>query len=213
MPRELKKYQLVERSISKKYRHDLWNSFIEAVKEYHLVDENDIICVEIDGSAQSILTAKLFQHLKRVSDTPFDIVFKSDDDYSELNIPTESNPSGYNKIASFECMSDVIEITLDNILHNSRIESILPMQDNVIRPLYCISRENISAFVRYNALECPVTQSSRKDASQLLSKLEKENKGICHSIFRSVHALSLDTMLGYSSNNEYHSYLDKYDIK
>lgn len=210
MPRELKKYQLVERSISKKYRHDLWNNFIEAVKEYRLVEENDCICINLDGSAQSILIAKLFQHLKRVSDVPFEIIFKSDGDYSELNIPVEQNPTGYNKITANECMSDIIEITLDNMLNNSKIESLLPMENGVIRPLYCISRDNIAAFVRYNALECSVTESSRKDTSQLLNKLEMENKGICHSIFRSVHALSLDTMLGYTSNDEYHSYLEKY---
>lgn len=211
MPRELEKYQLIERSISKKYRHDLWNNFIEAVKEYKLVEENDCICINLDGTAQSILIAKLFQHLKRVSNTPFDIVFKSEDDYSELNIPTEPNPIGYNKITSNECMSDVIEITLDNMLNNSKVESILPMDNNIIRPLYCITRDSISAFVRYNALECPVMQSSRKDTSRLLEQLEKENKGICHSIFRSVHALSLDTMIGYTSNNENHSFLYKYD--
>lgn len=211
MPRELKKYQLVERSISKKYRHDLWNNFIEAIKEYRLVEENDYICVDIDGTAQSILIAKLFQHLKRISDTPFSLVFKGDGDYSELNIPVEQNPKGYNKITSNECMSDVIEITLDNMLNNSKVESILPMEDNIIRPLYCISRDSISAFVRYNALECPVTQSNRASTSQLLQRLEMENKGICHSIFRSVHALSLDTMIGYNSKNKYHSYLDSYD--
>ena len=43
MNRELPKYQMVERSISKKYRKEIWNPFIEAVKKYGLIQENDKI--------------------------------------------------------------------------------------------------------------------------------------------------------------------------
>lgn len=210
MARELKKYQLVERSITKKYRHNLWNAFVHAVKEYKLVKENDVICVNIDGTAQSILIAKLFQHLQRISDMPFELVFKSDDDYTDLNIPTTPNPSGYNKQTSNECLSDIVEATLDNILYHSKVESIIPMENGLIRPLYCIRRDDIAAFVRYNALECPVIPSKREATSQLLAKLEKENKGIEHSIFKSVHSLSLDTMIAYETDNKTYNYIDSY---
>lgn len=210
MARELQKYQLIERSITKKYRHELWNQLVQAVKEYKLVEKNDVICVDIDGSAQSILIAKLFQHLKRISDTPFDVVFKSDDDLSYYGIDTEGSPNGYNKITSNECMSDVIEHTIENMLQNGKIEAILPMEGNVIHPLFCISRRDIEAFVRYNELDLVVTGPKDDDSAKLLAELESKNKGICHSIFRSIHALSLDTMLGYTTDGEYHSYLESY---
>lgn len=210
MARELKQYQLVERSITKKYRHELWNAFLQGVKEYHLVEENDTICVNMDGSAQSILIAKLFQHLMRISDTPFSLVIKGDGDYSELNIPITNDVTEFTKQTSNECFSDVIEHTLDSILTKSKIESILPMQNDVIRPLFCIKREHIAAFVRYNALECPVMPSSKEYVSQLLNDLEKQNKGIQHSIFKSIHALSLDTMIGYESDGIMHNYLNNY---
>ena len=37
MKRELEPYQLIERSIIKKYRKELWTPFIVAVKRYELI--------------------------------------------------------------------------------------------------------------------------------------------------------------------------------
>lgn len=210
MARELKQYQLVERSITKKYRHELWNAFVQGVKEYNLVEKDDIICVNLDGSAQSILIAKLFQHLMRISEIPFTLVFKGNGDYSDMNIDVVENADESTKQTSNECFSDVIEHTMNSILEKGKTEGILPMEGNVIRPLFCIKREHIAAFVRYNALEFPVTPSTHESTSILLSNLEKENKGIQHSIFKSIHSLSLDTMVRYESDGITHNYLDNY---
>ena len=49
MGRQLTEYQLVERSIVKKYRKTIWNPFIEAVKKYELIKPNDKIAVCISG--------------------------------------------------------------------------------------------------------------------------------------------------------------------
>ena len=43
MKRELEPYQLIERSIIKKYRKELWTPFIVAVKRYELVQAGDRI--------------------------------------------------------------------------------------------------------------------------------------------------------------------------
>ncbi|MBQ3904966.1 MAG: tRNA 2-thiocytidine biosynthesis protein TtcA, partial [Eubacterium sp.] len=75
MARELEKYQLVERSIIKKYRKEIWNPFIEGVKNYRLVNEGDKIAVCISGGKDSMLMAKLMQQLQRVSETKFELVF------------------------------------------------------------------------------------------------------------------------------------------
>ena len=45
MPRELEPYQMIERSIVKKYKKELWNPFIRAVKQYELIKEGDKIAV------------------------------------------------------------------------------------------------------------------------------------------------------------------------
>ena len=65
MARELEKYQLIERSIIKKYRKEIWNPFVEAVKKYELVQSGDKIAVCISGGKDSMLCAKLMQQLQR----------------------------------------------------------------------------------------------------------------------------------------------------
>jgi hypothetical protein len=39
MPRELEKHQLYQRSLIKKFRRELWNPFVAAVKNYRLIEE------------------------------------------------------------------------------------------------------------------------------------------------------------------------------
>ena len=83
---EMEPYQKVERSIITKYRHGIWNPFIEAVKRYELIQEGDKIAVCISGGKDSMLMAKLFQILLRISETPFEAVFLvMDPGYNELN--------------------------------------------------------------------------------------------------------------------------------
>ena len=73
--RILRPCQLVERSIVKKYRKELWNPFIAAVKRYKLIAEGDKIAVCISGGKDSMLLAKLMQLLQRISEVPFELVF------------------------------------------------------------------------------------------------------------------------------------------
>ena len=75
MARELSRCQLIERSIIKKYREELWNPFILAVKRYELVQAGDRIAVCISGGKDSMLLAKLMQQLQRVSIVPFQAVY------------------------------------------------------------------------------------------------------------------------------------------
>ena len=79
MSRELTKRQLTERSISKKYRKEIWNPFIAAVKRYELVEPGDRIAVCVSGGKDSFLCAVLMRMLQRFSEVPFDLVFLSMD--------------------------------------------------------------------------------------------------------------------------------------
>ena len=45
MARNLETYQLIERSIIKKYRKQIWNKFTYAVKKYLLILKDDKIAV------------------------------------------------------------------------------------------------------------------------------------------------------------------------
>lgn len=86
MSKELEMYQSVERSITKKYRKELWNPFIAAVKRYELIQTGDKIAVCISGGKDSMLMAKLMQMLRRFSEISFELVFLvMDPGYNELN--------------------------------------------------------------------------------------------------------------------------------
>ena len=86
MKRELAPYQLVERSIQKKYRDVLWTPFIAAVKRYDLISTGDKIAVCISGGKDSMLMAKLLQMLQRHSEVPFELVYLvMDPGYNAVN--------------------------------------------------------------------------------------------------------------------------------
>ncbi len=82
----MEKYQLAERSIFKTYRKEIWNPFVAAVKNYHLIKSGDKIAVCISGGKDSMLMAKLLQMLQRFSEVPFELVFLvMDPGYSGAN--------------------------------------------------------------------------------------------------------------------------------
>ena len=86
MARALEPYQIIERSIIKKFRKVLWNPFTYAVKKYDLIQAGDKIAVCISGGKDSMLMAKLMQELHRHSDVPFDLIYLvMDPGYNEIN--------------------------------------------------------------------------------------------------------------------------------
>lgn len=278
MSRQLETYQLIERSIIKKYRKTIWNPFILAVKRYELVRPGDRIAVCISGGKDSMLMAKLMQELQRHSDVPFDLVFLvMDPGYNDINrkkiesnaellrIPitvfetdifavanmqehspcylcakmrrghlySKAKELGCNKIALGHHFSDVIETTLLGMFYGSQLQAMPPKLHSsnfegmeLIRPMYCVHEEDIIAWKRYNDLEfiqcaCRFTEnctmcdnggggSKRQEIKQLIRKLKKDNPIIEKSIFNSIHAVCLDTMVGYKTKGKEYSFLDNY---
>ena len=71
----MERYRDIERSIIKTYRKEIWSKFIKAVKDYHLINENDKIMVCISGGKDSFLLAKCIQELKRHSQINFEAYY------------------------------------------------------------------------------------------------------------------------------------------
>ncbi len=69
----------IEKSIRKKFKHDLEGKFEKAVVQYGLIEEGDHIAVCISGGKDSMLMAKLFQEIKRHNKFPFSLSFISMD--------------------------------------------------------------------------------------------------------------------------------------
>ena len=111
MARELQPHELIERSLITKFRKTIWRPFIEACRQYELVQAGDRIAVCISGGKDSMLLAKLMQQLQKHSDFPFELVFLvMDPGYNELNRQKiESNAALLNiPVTIFE--SDIFEV-------------------------------------------------------------------------------------------------------
>ena len=279
MARELEPYQLIERSLTKRFRKEIWNPFIRAVKQYELISKGDKIAVCISGGKDSMLMAKLLQQLQRHSDEPFELVYlvmdpgynaenraRIEENARLLNIPAvffESNifdvansagespcylcarmrrghlyakarELGCNKIALGHHFNDVIETTLLGMFYGSQLQAMLPKLHStnfegmeLIRPLYCVHEDAILSWCRYNSLEfircaCRFTEeykgngnaellSKRQEMKDLIAELKKTNPIIEKSIFKSIHSVCLDTMPGWKTHGEEHSFLENYD--
>ncbi|NLP48895.1 MAG: tRNA 2-thiocytidine biosynthesis protein TtcA [Clostridiales bacterium] len=86
MSRKLEKHKTSERSINKKYRKEIWNPFVGALKRYELIEAGDKIAVCISGGKDSMLLAKLMQILQKYSQIPFENIFLlMDPGYKEEN--------------------------------------------------------------------------------------------------------------------------------
>ena len=124
MSRELTPQEIAERSLIKKYRKELWNPFIAAVKRYELVVPGDRIAVCISGGKDSMVLAKLMQELQRHTEQPFQLTFLvMDPGYAPANRALiEDNAARLGiPITVFE--SDIFDVT-----HQGGEESLLPVR-------------------------------------------------------------------------------------
>ena len=276
MRRELDACQMIERSINKKFRKELWTPFMLAVRRYELIKPGDRIAVCISGGKDSMLLAKLMQELRRHTEVPFELKFlvmdpgynpanrrRIEENAALLRVPvtifesnifsvadeTDRNPCylcarmrrghlyskakelGCNKIALGHHFNDVIETTVMAMFYGAQLQAMLPKlhSDNfegmeLIRPLYCVHEDDIIAWARYNHLEfircaCRLTEraavdtgaSKRQEIKALIRALKRDNPDIEKSIFNSIHAVCLDTMPGWKTGGEQHSFLDNYN--
>ncbi len=68
----MEQHLTIERSIIKKYRKQIWNRFIQGIRDYKLINAGDKIAVCISGGKDSMLLAACMQHLQKYSDVPFE---------------------------------------------------------------------------------------------------------------------------------------------
>ena len=132
---------------------------------------------------------------------------------------SEARKLGCNKIALGHHMDDVIETTVMGMFYGAQIQAMPPklLSTNfegmeLIRPLYCVREDSIISWKNYNNLsflQCAcrftenvsaagdgVGESKRQEIKQLIKSLKKTNPNIEKSIFRSLHSVCLDTLLG-----------------
>ncbi|MBQ9914031.1 MAG: tRNA 2-thiocytidine biosynthesis protein TtcA [Clostridia bacterium] len=142
---------------------------------------------------------------------------------------------GCNKIALGHHFDDVIETILLSMIYGAEIKTMMPKLHStnfegmeLIRPLYMVREADINAWVRYNGLTflqcaCKFTEASqssqsdkellskRKEMKELISSFRKINSNIEMNIFRSVHNVNLETVIGYRKGDVKYNFLDDYD--
>lgn len=141
---------------------------------------------------------------------------------------------GCNKIALGHHFNDVIETTVMGMFYGAQLQAMLPKlhSDNfegmeLIRPMYCIHEDDIIRWKNAHELEfiqcaCRFTEnctmcdnggggSKRQEVKVLLKRLKKDSPDIEKSVFNSIHAVCLDTMPGWKSGGQEHSFLEHYN--
>ncbi len=141
---------------------------------------------------------------------------------------------GCNKIALGHHFDDVIETVLLSMIYGAEIKTMMPKLHStnfegmeLIRPLYMVREADIIAWARYNDLHflqcaCHFTKkneehseeemtSKRKEMKELISHFRKINSNIEMNIFRSVHNVNLETVIGYHKGDFKYNFLDDYD--
>ena len=275
MARELQKWHLVERSLIKKYRKELWNPFIAAMKRYELVQPGDKIAVCISGGKDSWLLAMLMQHLQKFSEVPFELDYicmdpgyspenrkQIEDNAKLLNLPVhifetdifssaedaagehpcylcarmrrghlyaEAKRRGCNKIALGHHLNDVIETAIMSMSYGAQLQGMVPRLKStnfegmeLIRPLYCVLEKDIIAWKNYNELTflrcaCKFSESAaynegaskRQETKDLIAQMKKVNPNVEINIFASLHKVNLDTLPGWKTDGEMHSFLER----
>lgn len=267
----------IERSIIKKFRKEIWCSFIKSVKRYELISEGDRIAVCISGGKDSFLLAKCMQELCRHGKFAFGLEFivmdpgyapenrrRIEENATLLGIPVHifgsdifavvdsvtqgsacylcarmrrgylyefAKKLGCNKIALGHHFDDVVSTTLLSMFYGAEIRTMMPKLRStshpgmeLIRPLYAVRERDIIAWAEHNGLHflgcaCRFTErvadkeeeSKRKEMKELLAHLEKVNPAAADNVFRSLHNVALDCIVGWRKGGKRGDFLQDYD--
>ena len=149
---------------------------------------------------------------------------------------SQAQKLGCNKIALGHHFSDVIETTLMGMLYGAQIQAMPPKLKSknfegmeLIRPLYCVNEEDILAWKNYNNLKflqcaCRFTEncnnsedeiapSARLETKKLIKQLKKNIPEVESHIFKSIHNVQLDTLVGIKYQDEDYDFVELYNNK
>lgn len=109
---KMEELKLIEKSIIKKYRKEIWGRFVRAIDEYQLINNGDKIAVCISGGKDSFLMAKCLQEIKKHGKLDFELKF------------IVMNP-GYNEKNLNNIIENAKKLNIDIDLFNSDIFSVV----------------------------------------------------------------------------------------
>ncbi|MBQ9228201.1 MAG: ATPase [Eubacterium sp.] len=141
---------------------------------------------------------------------------------------SQAKALGCNKIALGHHFDDVIETTLMGMLYSGQVQAMLPKLHStnfegmqLIRPLYLIHEKDVKRWRDDNDLhflQCackftdtctscnPDNASKRQETKRLIERMEQENPQVKERLFKSIHHVNLDKLIGYKTAGETHFY-------
>ncbi len=137
---------------------------------------------------------------------------------------------GCNKIALGHHFDDVVSTTLLSMFYGAEIRTMLPKLRStshpgmeLIRPLYAVRERDVVAWAVHNGLSflncaCRFTErvadkeeeSKRREMKALLSRMEESNPAAADNVFRSMHNVALECIVGWRKGGARGSFLDEY---
>ena len=190
-----------------------------------IIDNAKLLNVPIE-----IFDANIFDYVVDIENSPCYMCARM----RRGNLYKNAQKLGCNKIALGHHFDDVIETILLSMLYGAEVKTMMPKLHStnfegmeLIRPLYMVREADIRAWVRYNGLEflecaCKFTAknqtqsdqeltSKRKEMKELISQFRKISPYIDMNIFKSVHNVNLETVIGYHKGEMKYNFLDDYD--
>ena len=188
-----------------------------------LIEQN----ARLMGIDLTIFETKIFDTVVNIEQSPCYLCARMRRGYLYKN----AQLLGCNKIALGHHFDDVIETALMSMIWGAEVKTMLPKLHStnyegmeLIRPLYLVREADVLAWKRYNNLQflqcaCRFTEretqeqgshGARAQTKALVAQLRQLNPQSDVNIFKSLHNVNLNTVLGYSQNGEAHSFLDDY---
>lgn len=137
---------------------------------------------------------------------------------------------GCNKIALGHHFDDAVETTLLSMFYGAELKTMMPKLKStshpgmeLIRPLYAVRESRVKAWAEYHGLTflncaCRFTErvqnkeeeSKRREMKALIARLEAENPEAANNVFRSMHNVCLDCIVGWRKGGVRENFLDTY---
>ncbi len=147
---------------------------------------------------------------------------------------SEAQKRGCNKIALAHHYSDVIETTVMGMFYGAQVQAMMPKIRSqnfegmeLIRPLFCVHEDDIIAWKNYNNLkflqcacrfteECALSEdeispSARLEVKNLIKELKTKIPEIENHIFKSIHNVNVDTLIGLKHNGQVFDFNEIYE--
>ena len=189
-----------------------------------IIDNAELLNIPIE-----IFDTEIFDAVAGVADSPCYLCARMRRGY----LYKYAQSIGCNKIALGHHFDDAIETILMSMLYGGEIKTMMPKLHStnhegmeLIRPLYLVKEADIIAWKNYHDLQfiqcaCRLTEncslgdagggSKRQEMKVLVKKFRQTNPHIDMNIFKSVHNVNLQTIIGYRDGEKVYSFLDDYD--